>query len=424
MQVKKADRSGETRMMGRSFESVIGPRGILNGAAKLRDGLLLAAARKALSHVQGSSLRVSGPSGRTAILGTGRESAHLKIKSLRALSGAARRAGLGFAESFISGEVDTDDLAGVMRFFAGNYDQIAGSGRGLFRVRGADKGWHRARSNTREGSRANIHAHYDLGNAFYRLWLDPSMTYSSALYRTATQSLADAQDAKYAAVLEALQVRTGNSLLEIGCGWGSMAERAAQAGASVSAITVSAKQLAYAQAHLAKAGLDTRAAVSFTDYRDVTGQYDRIVSLEMIEAVGEEHWPQFFSTLASRLNPGGHAVLQAITIREQDFALYRSRPDFIQRYIFPGGMLPTVEIIQQMSERSGLKFETIERFGPSYAQTLRDWRSRFQAAWPQIAALGFDERFRRMWTYYLTYCEVGFEHGFTDVGIYRLSKSA
>jgi len=192
----------------------------------------------------------------------------------------------------------------------------------------------------------------------------------------------------------------------------------------VSAVTVSAEQLNYAKQRIETSGLHSKAEISFTDYRDVTGQYDRIVSIEMIEAVGEEHWPGYFATLANRLKPGGAAVLQAITIREEDFEGYRATPDFIQRYIFPGGMLPTVSIMQQMSQQAGLTFETVERFGASYAQTLRDWRDRFHAAWPEIAALGFDDRFRRMWDYYLTYCEVGFERGFTDVGIYRLVKPA
>ena len=392
------------------------------GVAAARDAVLLRAARQVLHSLDRAAVRVTGPSGRSAVLGNGQEAAHLQLKSLRPLWQAATRGGLGFAESYIDGEIETDDLAGTMRFFAQNYDQIAASGRGLFQVRRADKSWHRARANTREGSKANIHAHYDLGNAFYKLWLDASMTYSSALYESADQPLEAAQDAKYARVLDALQLGLGTSLLEIGCGWGGMTERGARAGAQVSAVTVSAEQLAYARDGIEKAGLTARAGISFTDYRDVKGEYDRIVSIEMIEAVGEEHWPAYFATLNARLKPGGCAVVQAITIREQDFAVYRSRPDFIQRYIFPGGMLPTVSIMQQMSARVGLTFETIERFGPSYALTLRDWRARFNAAWPQIAELGFDERFRRMWDYYLTYCEVGFEQGFTDVGIYKMTK--
>lgn len=407
-----------------SIATIKTPRKSVRSFAAARDALLLRASQAGLSRVAGASMRVTGPSGQSALLGHGPEAADMKLKSLRPLWHAAARGGIGFAESYMDGDVETGDLGRMMRFFADHYDQIAASGRGLFQVRGADKSWHRKRSNTREGSKANIHAHYDLGNEFYKLWLDPGMTYSSALYGRSGGSLEHAQDAKYARIIEALQIGPGTSLLEIGCGWGGMAERGAQAGAHVSAVTVSSEQLGYARNRIDKAGLSSRAEISFTDYRDVSGQYDRIVSIEMIEAVGEEHWPGYFATLANRLKPGGSAVVQAITIREEDFPLYRSRPDFIQRYIFPGGMLPTVSIMQQLSANAGLTFETIERFGPSYAQTLRDWRVRFHHAWPDISALGFDARFRRMWDYYLTYCEVGFERGYTDVGIYRMTKPA
>ena len=393
------------------------------GLAAARDAMLLRAGQSALKSVSGASLRVTGPTGQSALLGRGPEAADMTLKSLRPLWQAARRGGIGFAESYIDGDIETGDLGRMMRFFADNYDHLTASGRGVFQVRSADKSWHRKRANTREGSKANISAHYDLGNAFYKQWLDPGMTYSSALYTRDASTLDEAQDAKYARIIEALQLGAGTSLLEIGCGWGGMAERGARAGADVSAVTVSSEQLAYARDRIGKAGLASRAELSFTDYRDVTGQYDRIVSIEMIEAVGEEHWPGYFATLNQRLKPGGCAVVQAITIREEDFPLYRARPDFIQRYIFPGGMLPTVSIMKEMSEKAGLSFEIIERFGPSYAQTLRDWRDRFHRAWPEISALGFDARFRRMWDYYLTYCEVGFERGYTDVGIYRMSKA-
>lgn len=412
----------DTSMAPQSQAHGAGVQRKAGAVASARDALLLRAAQRALKGLEGAAVRVSGPSGCSAVLGRGPEVANIRLHSLRPLWRAARKGGIGFAESYIDGDVETADLAGLMRFFAENFDQIADAGRGLFQVRSADKGWHRARANTRAGSKANIRAHYDLGNAFYKLWLDPGMTYSSGLYACAGQHLEAAQDAKYARVLEALQLGPGTSLLEIGCGWGGMAERVARAGAHVTAVTVSAEQLAYARERMEQHKLQTRAEIAFTDYRDVTGQYDRVVSIEMIEAVGEENWPCYFDALYSRLKLGGCAVVQAITIREQDFALYRSRPDFIQRHIFPGGMLPTVSILQKMSERAGLQFETVERFGPSYALTLRDWRSRFQAAWPSIAALGFDQSFKRKWEYYLTYCEVGFEQGFTDVGIYRMVK--
>ncbi len=205
---------------------------------------------------------------------------------------------------------------------------------------------------------------------------------------------------------------------------GGLAESAARAGAQVDAITISQHQLVAARDRIAMAGLQARADVRFEDYRDTTGSYDRLVSIEMIEAVGEENWPLYFETIAQRLKPAGVAVIQAITIHEDAFERYRRNPDFIQRYIFPGGMLPTVPLMRERATTAGLEFETVERFGSSYALTLREWRRRFEAAWPDIAALGFDERFRRMWLYYLTYCEVGFEHGLIDAGLYRMRKPA
>jgi cyclopropane-fatty-acyl-phospholipid synthase len=390
--------------------------------SSLRDAALLAAGQRALKRLQGGAISVTGPSGRQAVMGQGDVQARIALKSLKPLWQSVSRGGLGFAESYLDGDVETEDLGGLMRFYAGQYDVLSASGRGVFEVRGADKAWHRGRSNTREGSRSNIHAHYDLGNSFYKLWLDPGMTYSSALYQSTSDDLSVAQDAKYNKILEALRLEPGDSLLEIGCGWGGMAERSALTGATVKGITISNEQLDYARRRLQSAGLSSQAEVAFTDYRDVTGRYDHIVSIEMIEAVGEEHWPSYFATLRERLQPGGAAVVQAITIREEDFSLYSKRPDFIQRYIFPGGMLPTPEILKHQADKAGLTFETVERFGQSYAQTLRVWRDRFFAAWPEISALGFDDRFQRMWDYYLTYCEVGFERGYTDVGIYRFRR--
>lgn len=323
----------------------------------------------------------------------------------------------------MDGDVDTDDLRGLFYFYLVNEPSITRSFPSLNRTRSRDRRFHTRRRNTHDGSRRNIADHYDVGNAFYRLWLDKSMCYSSGIYTERTTTLEEAQLTKLNRVLSALDLSDGCSLLEIGCGWGAFAEAAARQGAKVRAITISEQQLSAARERIAAARLADRIEVCFEDYRDTTDRFDRLVSIEMIEAVGEENWPLFFKTIADRLRPGGLAVIQAITIREDAFAQYRQNPDFIQRYIFPGGMLPTVELMRQRAAESGLAFETMERFGDSYALTLADWRSRFEAAWPEIAALGFDERFRRMWLYYLNYCEVGFEQGLIDVGLYRLSKS-
>ena len=250
------------------------------------------------------------------------------------------------------------------------------------------------------------------------------MTYSSAVFTGPEVSLAAAQDEKYARVIAALGLEDGHRVLEIGCGWGGFAEAAARSGAFVDGITLSREQLAYASERIARAGLDARVRLRFEDYRDTTGGFDRIASIAMVAAVGEPHWPVYFAPLHDRLVPGGVAVLQAITIREQSYAAYRERPDFIQRYVFPGGMLPTRTIMADQAERAGLTFEPLETFGASYARTLAIWRDRFEAAWPRIAALGFDDRFRRLWNFYLTYCEVGFERGVVDVGLYRFTRPA
>jgi cyclopropane-fatty-acyl-phospholipid synthase len=221
-----------------------------------------------------------------------------------------------------------------------------------------------------------------------------------------------------------LDLQPGQRLLEIGFGWGGLVERAARQGVAVTGLTLSREQLSDARNRLAAAGLADAADLRYEDYRDTTGSYDRIASIEMIEAVGAESWPVYFATLRDRLTPGGIAVLQAITIDEAHFDAYRLRPDFIQRYIFPGGMLPTAAIIREEAARAGLSLQAGQRFGESYATTLWHWLRRFEAGWPEIAKLGFDERFRRLWTYYLTYCAAGFEAGRIDVGLYRLRRPA
>ena len=248
------------------------------------------------------------------------------------------------------------------------------------------------------------------------------MSYSSGIYASPGMSLEQAQAAKQARIIEALELEPGHDVLEIGCGWGALAEEIAARDAHVTAITISEQQHRVASQRLAVSRYADRVNVVFQDYRDTSGSFDRIVSIEMIEAVGEDGWATYFRTIHDRLKPGGLAVIQAITIHEDLFEDYRRRPDFIQRYIFPGGMLPTVPLMRAEAQRVGLEFCEIERFGASYALTVAEWRRRFVDAWPRIEALGFDERFRRMWDYYLTYCDVGFQRGTIDVGLYRIRK--
>ena len=328
---------------------------------------------------------------------------------------------LGFAEAFIEGDWSSPDLPGFLGLMDNNAASLA-SVRGLALARLLARLRHLARRNTKRGSRRNIAAHYDLGNDFYACWLDRDMSYSSAIYRDSAMSLEQAQAAKQARILELLELSGGESILEIGCGWGGLAEAMLRRGAGVTALTLSPAQRDYARARLADAG--DRVAVRLQDYRDVSGSYDRIVSVEMIEAVGEENWPIYFRCLRDRLKPDGTAVLQAITLEESRFDTYRSGTDFIQRYIFPGGMLPTRTVMRREAARVGLVCEELETFAASYARTLAAWNERFQAAWPNIAALGYSDRFHRLWTYYLAYCRAGFTMGGIDVGLYRLRRES
>ena len=369
-------------------------------------------------------LSVRLPSGAEIALGSATigPSAQITLKTHGAIYKTLLRGQIGFAESYIAGDFDSDSLIDLFDYYVENEAALAAAAPALVGSRWIDRLFHRRRTNTRSGSRRNIAAHYDLGNDFYRLWLDADLNYSSGIYLSPLASLDDAQAEKHRRILWALELSPEHALLEIGCGWGAFAEAAARACRSVTGITISQQQYDIAQARLQRAGLASRAAIRFQDYRDTPGSFDRIVSIEMIEAVGEEHWGTYFRTLSDRLNSGGKAVIQAITIREDLFDSYRRNPDFIQRYVFPGGMLPTTSAMARHAQEAGLAFETVETFGSSYARTIADWRARFDAAWPCISELGFDERFRRIWTYYLAYCEVGFARGTIDVGLYRLTK--
>jgi len=329
---------------------------------------------------------------------------------------------LGFAESYIDGDWSSQDLATLLALGAMNIEMVDRAARALWPVRALNRLRHVARRNSRRGSARNISEHYDLGNDFYTAWLDPGMTYSSALYRDDDETLEQAQDNKYRRSLELLALSGGEQVLEIGCGWGAMAEALLASGVGgVMAITLSREQRDYA---IRRLGHDVRATVSLKDYRDIGGTYDRIVSIEMLEAVGEENWPRYFRVLNDRLKPGGTAVLQFITIADHRYGAYRRGADFIQRHIFPGGMLPSPAVVRRHIFDAGLTLAEVETFGESYARTLAVWRQRFDVAWPSIQALGFPTPFKRKWDYYLAYCEAGFRSGLLDVGLYRLEKPA
>ena len=351
--------------------------------------------------------------------------AAMRLSNWNVCAAALKSGDIGFAESYIAGDWSTPDLAALMQLFVANRDAMEGAiyghwwGRLLYRAK------HLLHRNSRRGSRKNIHAHYDLGNPFYRVWLDETMNYSSAWFDgQATGSLPDAQRAKVRRALNACAVQAGERLLEIGCGWGALAEQAAgEFGARVTGVTLSTEQLAYAQQRLNKAGLADRAELRLQDYRDIDdAPFDAIASIEMFEAVGREYWPGFFATVHAKLKRGGKACIQTITIRDDLFERYVAGTDFIQQYIFPGGLLPSPSQFRAHTQAAGLEVIDQMAFGPDYAETLRRWRERFASEEARVRQIGFDTRFIRTWEFYLAYCEAAFEGGNTDVIQFTLRK--
>ena len=342
--------------------------------------------------------------------------ATLKINTHDAVSRMLRDGKMGFCEAVMDGELESSSMAELIELavlHGSDLDERMETG--LMRRIGL-KLFHQLRSNTRSGSARNIAHHYDLGNEFYESWLDGTMTYSSALYEAESDDLLTAQTNKYRRLAELADIQPGDNVLEIGCGWGGFAKFAIEErDARVTGITISKAQHEFATRRLAEAGLSDRADVRLVDYRDVEGTFDRIVSIEMFEAVGQAYWQTYFESLSRLLKRGGRAALQAITIEEHAFEEYRQNPDFIQRYIFPGGMLPSMPRLEQPVAAAGLQLVDARGFGMDYARTLAEWRQRFNAAWPALSSGSFDIRFKRMWELYLSYCEGGFRAGQIDV---------
>ncbi|MBB37127.1 MAG: SAM-dependent methyltransferase [Hirschia sp.] len=332
---------------------------------------------------------------------------------------------IGLAEAFMAGEVDSPDLTEFLKVCSLNFDALQNVAVGRTLTRWVNALRHRMfNRNSRNGSRKNILAHYDLGNTFYERWLDQTMTYSSALFADDSMSLEQAQLEKYRRIARQIGARPGAHILEIGCGWGGFAEVAAgEFGAHVTSLTISDAQHAYASARMERQGLSDLVDIRLQDYRDVQGRFDGVASIEMFEAVGEEYWPDYFDKIAEVLTENGRAALQIITIDDDLFAKYRKRADFIQRYVFPGGMLPSHEKLSEHTERSGLTIEDRHMFGRDYAKTLKIWAESFEAEWDKIRSEEFDERFHRLWRFYLSYCEAGFWTGRIDVGQFTLMRS-
>ncbi|MGV8995777.1 MAG: class I SAM-dependent methyltransferase [Parvibaculaceae bacterium] len=381
--------------------------------------------KRVLAHIKVGTLDVQFPdASKIRVSGSAEPHATLTVHNWRFVRRFMMKGDLAIAEAYMDGDWSTDSLSNLMELGTQNLGAFQPNPflTRLFEVVGHLI--HRKNANTTSGSKRNIAFHYDLGNAFYGAWLDPSMTYSSALFDEGASDMSVAQLQKYQRLAEHLNLKAGDRVLEIGCGWGGFAEVAARDyGAHVVGLTLSQEQKTYADQRMARAGLSDKVDVRLQDYRHVEGQFDKIVSIEMFEAVGEENWPVYFKVLNERLAPGGQIALQIITIDESLFGAYRRRIDFIQRYIFPGGMLPTPEALNREMTQQGLTLTDRHFFGGSYAKTLAIWRDRFLEAWPQISRLGFDQRFKRMWLFYLCYCESGFRAGRINVGQFMLSKT-
>ena len=381
-----------------------------------------------LQKLQHGRLHLRLPDGSESVYGQGEQpSASLVVHDWGMFAAAMRSGDIGFAESFIAGEWETPDLCALLRVFIANRNALEDVIYGHWWGQLAHRLRHWLNRNTRSNSRKNIHAHYDLGNAFYSLWLDPTMNYSSAWFDGNPMLPMDqAQDAKVRRALRMVNLTPGHNqrLLEIGCGWGALAEMATREwGVDFTGVTLSEQQLAHAQKRLSDQGLGDQAQFRLQDYRDITDPaFDAICSIEMIEAVGQAYWPTYFETVARLLKPGGRACIQSIVIADTYFDRYVRGTDFIQQYIFPGGCLPSPSAFRQQAQAAGLRVVDEFAFGVDYAHTLRVWRERFMQVNPQVLALGFDERFVRIWQFYLAYCEAAFMEASTDVVQYTLLK--
>ncbi len=348
--------------------------------------------------------------------------AKLTIHHWRVCSNVMKSGDIGFAEGYINQDWSTDNLPELLKLFVANRKSLEEVIYGSWLGRLGYQFKHWLNRNTKAQARKNIHAHYDLGNSFYKQWLDPSMTYSSAIFNRAGQSLEEAQTVKYQRALAQLRLAENSQILEIGCGWGGLAQEAAQAGHHTKGITLSSEQLDWAHERLQQCGKGDKAQFFLQDYRDTNGQFDGIVSIEMFEAVGEQYWDDYFSCVKRNLKPGARACIQTITISDELFERYRVGTDFIQQYIFPGGMLPSPSQFRARAQKHGLRVESAFAFGPDYAATLSEWRTSFLARWESIAPLGFDLQFRKTWEFYLAYCEAAFAKGNTDVIQFTLVK--
>jgi cyclopropane-fatty-acyl-phospholipid synthase len=389
--------------------------------------LLARTGLRALQKLRKGKLLLELPDGRTLSLGDDSAPAvAMRLANWKVFSAVLRSGDIGLAESYIARDWSAPDLAALFRLLIANRHELENLIHGTWWGRLSYRFRHVLNRNTRSGSRRNIHAHYDLGNAFYQLWLDPSMNYSSAMFEGDLEGdLVRAQAVKVRRALRSVGLHEGSRLLEIGCGWGALAEMAvSEFGAQVTGVTLSSEQLQYATARLDAAGLAMQSELRLQDYRDIEdGPYDAICSIEMLEAVGQAYWPAYFAAVSRLLKPGGRACVQSIVIDDALFETYVNGTDFIQQYIFPGGCLPSIKMFYVAAEQAGLRVENTFSFGADYAETLRRWRQSFLEHRAQVQQLGFDPAFQRTWEFYLTYCEAAFDMKNTDVVQFTLVKA-
>ncbi len=378
---------------------------------------------KLLQNSKGATLKVTFPDGSKDVFGSGDPAISIHAFNWRVFDDLIDKGDLGLADAIIKGELIVDDVSALVKWACANEDSVNrllhGTWYGIFLARLR----HLWRANTKHGAKKNIMAHYDLGNSFYSLWLDPSMTYSAGIFSNQNDDLSDAQMKKYDRIIDALDIRSSDHILEIGCGWGGFFSRAVKrTGCRVTAVMNSPSQAQYNRDLIARAGFANYVDLKQQDYREIEGRYDKIVSIEMVEAVGEKYWPDFFGKVSSSLKDKGAALIQSITMQDQYFDQYRKKTDFIQRYVFPGGMLLAPKVFSDYASRFDLKDDKPFEFGISYADTLLKWKENFQSVEDEVRGLGFDDRFMRLWNLYLGYCEGAFRSERINVGHYLLQK--
>ncbi len=385
----------------------------------MRTGIFLQILKKA----KHGTVHINFPDGAIEKYGEGLPLITVSVKKWEVFEVLFTRGDIGLAESIIAGDLEVDDAVALVQWACLNDQGLAQALHGTWLGNLANKLRHLLNYNDRKGAKKNIVAHYDLGNEFYNLWLDKSMTYSSAIFQKPDQDIYSAQLAKYDRIIDSLQIKSGDHVLEIGCGWGGFFSRAVErTGCKVTAVMNSPEQARYNSMQVSEKNMKSHVNLLQQDYRDINGRFDKIVSIEMIEAVGEQYWDVFFQKVGSSLKSKGGALIQGITIREDLFYSYRKGTDFIQKYVFPGGMLLTNNIIREKSLNNNMNLTHLFEFGQDYAETLKIWRKNFNDSLPHVKTMGFDDSFVRMWDLYLAYCEGAFRAGRINVGQFLLER--